>query len=164
MHRCWCTRLHTGGGLYRHRKSLRWKLTLGEKSLATLGTRTLPDVLPTELFPPRHTSNTMGVWSEHGNKWGGAQGGILSTFYTLFNYLFLHIYIPSSTISITQIYSITVSTNTVSQLLLIKTFFLQCLQITIRTVQGITALTEKRFSAVSKSVSYTQYTDNNNNK
>ena len=58
-----------------------------------------------------------------------------------------------------SIYCITVSTHTVSQLLLIKTFFLQCLQITIRTVQGITALTEKHFSAVSKSVSCTQYTD-----
>ena len=90
----------------------------------------------------------------------GALGGNLSTLYTLFNYLFLQIYtvkIPASTI--TQIYCITVSTHTVSQLLLIKTFFLQCLQITIRTVQGITALTEKHFSAVSKSVSFTQYTD-----
>ena len=36
-----CTR-----GLYGHRKSLHWKLTLGEKSLAAAGTRTRISVAP----------------------------------------------------------------------------------------------------------------------
>ena len=48
-----CTR-----GLYGHRKSLHWKLTLGEKSLAAPGTRTRVSIAPgfsvarpTELSP-----------------------------------------------------------------------------------------------------------------
>ena len=44
--RCWCLRLHTGA-IQTLQERLLWKLTLGEKSLATSGTRTrfgnLPD-------------------------------------------------------------------------------------------------------------------------